>query len=88
MDTLPECQIHIIYEYKHEMIYSKVMKQIKTYRVNHGFIVSLELLEYGYYEFGEFGGIITPYINSNNITSTPYEKICIIYHKRDMLSNR
>ena len=88
MEKLPECLIHIIYKLRHEMLYSKVMKQLKTYRLNTVFIVSLEFLEYGYYEFGEFGGIITPYININNINSTPYEILCLIYNKRDMLSNR
>ena len=64
------------------------MKQLKKYRLHTVFIVSLEFLEYGYYEFGEFGGIITPYITINNINSTPYEILGLIYNKRDMLSNR
>ena len=34
-----------IYKYKHEMLYYKVMRQLKTYRVNTVFIVSLEFLE-------------------------------------------
>ena len=72
METLPECFIHVIYKLRHEMPYSKVMKQFKAYRLNIVFIVSLEFLEYWYYEFGEFDGIITPYINTNNMNSTPY----------------
>ena len=59
MDTLPECLIYIIYKYKHEMLYSKIMKQLKTYRLNTVFIVLLKFLEYGYYEFG---GVRTPCI--------------------------
>ena len=76
------------------MIYSKVMKQSTTYRLNTVFIVSLEFWDYGCYEFGEFGefgefcGIKTPCININNANSTPYEILCLIYNKRDMLSNR
>ena len=88
MVTLPECLIHIVYKYKHEMICSKVMKQLRTYRLDTVFIVSFEFLVYGYYEFGEFGGVITPYININNINSTPYDILCLIYNKRDLLSNR
>ena len=61
MELLPENLINNDYKYKHDILYSKVMKQLKTFRQNIVFIVSLEILEYGYYEFGEFGGIITPY---------------------------
>ena len=46
------------------MLYSKVMKQLQTYRLTTVFIVSLKFLEYGYYEFG---GIRTPCVNINNI---------------------
>ena len=88
MDTLPECLIHITHKLKHEMLYSKVVKQLKTYILSTVFIVSLEFLEYGYYEFGEFGGIITPSINIDNINSTPYEILCLIFNNSDMLSNR
>ena len=70
MNKLPECSI--MYKLRHEMLYSKIMKQLKTYRLNTVFIVSLEFLEYGHYEFGEFGGIRTPCINIHNINATPY----------------
>ena len=60
MDTPPECLIHIIYRLRHEMIYSKVLKQLQTYILNTVCIVSLEFLEYG---CCEFGGIRTPCIN-------------------------
>ena len=72
------------------MLYSKVMKQLKTYRLNTVFIFSLEFLEYGCHEFGEFGefcGIRTPCININSISSRPYEILCLIHNKRDVLSN-
>ena len=85
MEKSPECLIHRIYKLRHDMIYAKVMKQSKTYRLNTVFVVSLEFLVYGYYEFG---GIVTPYINIDNINSTPCEILCLIYNKRDMLSNR
>ena len=75
MDKLPSDLITKIYKYKHEMLYSKVMKQLKTYRLNIVFIVSLEFLEYGYYEFG---GVGTPCINTNNIDATSYEILCLI----------
>ena len=91
MDKLPECLINMIYKLRHEVIYSKVMKQLKTYRLNTVLIVSLQFLEYGCYEFGDFGefcGIRTPCFNTNTINSTPYEILCLIYNKRDMLSNR
>ena len=70
MELLPENLINKIYKYKHDMLYHKVMKQLTTYRLNTVFVVSLELLEYGCYEFGKFGefcGIRTPCININNI---------------------
>ena len=70
MDTLPGCLIHLIYKYKHEMLYSKVMKQLKTYRLNLVLIVSLEFLEYGYCEFG---GGCTRSIDINNIDATSHE---------------
>ena len=49
------------------MIYSKVMKQLKTYRLNTVFIVSIDFLDYGYYEFG---GVRRPCIDINNINAT------------------
>jgi hypothetical protein len=57
------------------MSYSKVMKQLKTYRLNTVFIVSIEFLEYGYYNFG---GVRTPCIDLNNIDATSYEILCLI----------
>ena len=72
---LPEGLVDEIYKYRHEMLYSKVMKQLKTYRVNLVFIVSLEFLEYGYFEFG---GARTPCINTNDIDATSYEILCLI----------
>ena len=75
MKLLPEGLIDIIYKYRHEIRYSKVMKQLKTYRVNTVFIVSLEFLEYGYFDFG---GVRTPCINLNDIDATSYEIQCLI----------
>ena len=72
---LPEGLVDIIYKYKHDMLYSKVMKQIKTYIVNTVFLVSLKFLEYGYFEFG---GVRTPCIDINNIDATSYEILCLI----------
>ena len=49
---------------------------MKKYTLNTVFSVSLELLEYEYYEsgeFGELGCIRTPCVKINNINSTPYE---------------
>ena len=75
IELLPEGLICRIYKYNHEVLYSKVMKQIKTYRVNTVFLVSLEFLEYGYFEFG---GVRTPCININNIDATSYEILCLL----------
>ena len=75
MELLPENLSNKKYKYKHELLYSKVMKQLKTYRINIIFIVSLEFLEYGYYEFG---GVRTPCININNIDATSDEILCLI----------
>ena len=67
MKLLLEGLVDIIYKYRHEMLYSKVMKQLKTYRVNIVCIVSLEFLEYGYFEVG---GVRTPCININDIKTS------------------
>ena len=77
LDQLPEFPINKIYRYRHEMLYSKVMRQLKTYRLNIAFIVSLEFLEYGYYEFG---GVRTPSIYIDNINATPQEILCLIHN--------
>ena len=57
------------------MLYSKVMRQLKTYRLNNVFIVSLEFLEYGYYEFG---GVRAMSVDINNINATPQDILCLI----------
>ena len=57
------------------MLYSNFMKQLTTYKVNIAFLVSLEFLEYGYFEFG---GVRTPCININNIDATSCEMLCLI----------
>ena len=75
MEKLPEFLINKIYKYRHEMLYSKVMRQLKTYRLNTVFTVSLEFLEYGYYEFG---GGRTPSIDINIINAAPQEILCLI----------
>ena len=75
MEKLPEFLINKIYKCKHEMLYSQVMRQLKTYRLNTVFIVSLEFLEYGYYEFG---GVRTMSVGIHNINATPQEILCLI----------
>ena len=70
MEKLPEFLINKIYEYRHEMLYSKVMRQLKTYRLKTVFIVS--------YAYSEFGGVHTPSIDINNINATPQEILCSI----------
>ena len=57
------------------MIYSQVMKQLKAYRLNTVFIVSIKFLENGYYDFG---GVRTPCIDINNINATSYEILCLM----------
>ena len=68
MERLPKLVVNKIYKYRHEMLYSKVMRQLKTYILNTVFIVLLEFLDYGYYEFG---GVRTPSIDINSINATP-----------------
>jgi hypothetical protein len=75
MNKLPEDIVNKIYRFEHEMSYSKVMRQLKTYRLNTVFIVSIEFLEHGYYNFG---GVRTPCIDLNNIDATSYEILCLI----------
>ena len=75
MEQLPEFLINKIYEYRDELLYSKVMRQVETYRLNAVFIISLEFLEYGYYEFG---GVRTPSVDINNLNATAQEILCLI----------
>ena len=42
MENLPEEIQATIYRYNHEMLYYKVMYQLKTYRINCYFIVSID----------------------------------------------
>ena len=75
MELIPEGLVYTIYKHKHEMLYSKVMKQLKTHRVNTVFLASLKFLEYGYFEFG---GVRLPCIDIDNIDATSYEILCLI----------
>ena len=84
MDKLPECLTNKINTINHEMIYSKVMKQLKTYRLNTVFIVSIAFLKHGDYDFG---GVRTPCIDINNINSSSYEIRCLIDNDRSVLTD-
>ena len=75
MNKLPEDIVNKIYRFEHEMSYYKVMKQLKTYRLNTAFIFSIECLEYGYYDFG---GVRTKCIDLNRINATSKEILCLI----------
>ena len=75
MNNLPEELEAQIYRNIHEILYYKVMSQLKTYRINCYFIVSIEFLENGYYEFGNMR---TPCINLNSIDATSYEILSLI----------
>jgi hypothetical protein len=75
MHKLPQEIKEKICKYKHEILYYKVMTQLKTYRINCYFIVSIDFLENGYYEFGDKR---TPCINLNCIDATSYELLSLI----------
>ena len=75
MVPIPEGLEDKIYKYKHGMLYYKVMGQLKTYRVNIVFIVSLEFLEHGYVELE---GVRIPCIDINSIDATSYQILCLI----------
>ena len=75
MDNLPEEIKAQVYRNIHEISYYKVMNQLKTYRINCYFIVSIDFLENGYYEFGN---LRTPCINLNSIDATSYEILSLI----------
>ena len=75
MENLPEEIQATIYKYNHEMLYYKVMYQLKTYRINCYFIVSIDFLENGYYEFGH---LRTKCIDINCIDATSYEILSLI----------
>ena len=67
------------------MLYYKVMKQLKKYRLHTGFIVSIEFLEYGYYELD---GVRVPSINIDNINATSQDILCLIHNDRNTISYR
>ena len=75
MDLLPLKVIQRIYKYKHEIQYTSVMDQLKLYRLNTVFVVSLDFLKRGYYSFG---GVRTPCIYINNIDALSCDKISLI----------
>lgn len=75
MDLLPLDVIDNIYKYKHEIEYSKVMDQLKLYRLNTVFVVSLDFLKRGYYSFG---GVRTPCIDINDIDALSCDIISLI----------
>ena len=75
MNTLPISLSDKIYRLSHEMQYSSVMKQLKQYRLNTVYNVSLEFLEYGYYYLH---GEKTPSISIDNIEATPHELLGLI----------
>ena len=75
MDLLPLDLIDNIYKYKHEIEYSKVMDQLKLYRLNTVFVTSLDFLKRGYYSVG---GVRTPCIYINNIDALSYDIISLI----------
>ena len=52
MDNVTEDVVNKLYKFKHQMIYSSVMKLLKTYNLNTHFFGSKKRLEHGYYEFG------------------------------------
>ena len=85
MDTLPEFLINKIHKYKHEMLYYRVMKQSQTYRLHTVFIVSVEFLEYGYYEPH---CVRIPSNNNDNINATSQEILCLISNDRNTISYR
>ena len=85
MELLPESLINKIHKHQHEILYSKVMKLLKAYRISTIFIVSLELLEFGYYEFG---GVRTSCVDINNVNATSHETLCLINNNRYIIYDR
>ena len=57
------------------MQYSSVMRQLEQYRLNTVYNVSLECLEYGYYNLH---GDKTPSISIDNIEAAPHELLGLI----------
>ena len=76
----PESSLNKIYKYEHDMLYSRVMKQLKTYKLNTVFIVSLDFLEYGYFDVG---GVRTPCFDFNSIDATSYQTRCLMNNDFD-----
>ena len=75
MEHLPEESQTKNYKYNHEMLYYKTMYKLKTYRINCCFIVSIDFLENGYYEFGQ---LRTKCMDINYIDATSYEILSLI----------
>ena len=74
MDSLfPEDVLKIIYKFEHEMWFSDVTKQLKSYRLKTAFNVPISFLESAY-----FGIVKLKCININNINASPYQILCLI----------
>ena len=83
MEKLPEC-LNIVYKSKHEMLYSKVVNQLKTYRLKTVFIETLDDDEFCVLEWRRI-----PSIDNNDMIATPYELLSLIYNdKENQRSNR
>ena len=79
MDLLPiELTINI-YKLCHEMLYFTVMDQLKQYRINCVFSVSLNFLQRGYFVYK---GVKIPSISLNNINAESNDILKLINSDR------
>ena len=74
MDSvLPNDIINIIYKFEHEMLFSDVTKQLKSYRLKTAFNVPISFLESAY-----FGIVRIKCIDINNINASSRQILCLI----------
>ena len=81
MEQLPAC-LNIDYKSKHKVLYSKVMNQLKKYRLKTVFIETLDDDESCALEWKRI-----PSIDINDIDSTPYEILSLTHDKGNTRSN-
>ena len=75
MDNLPAEIVDKLFKHVHELGYYHVMEELRHYRVNTRFRVSMSMVRDMFYSYN---GILYPCININDITATPYDIVSLI----------
>ena len=81
MEKPPEC-FDIVYKTIHEVLYHKVMNQLKKYRLKTVFLETLDDSGFSVLEWRRI-----PSIDINDIDAKPDEILCLIYNDRHARRN-